>query len=105
LIEDDLIHSFVGVEWKFIGDKFSETGDQVELVLDNAGLLEFVEDEGDEAEGFCLIGDEDVVVDLDDPQQDLGGFDLELIIELRVVEDDFYSPGDLLDQVCSHVQG
>lgn len=52
-----------------IGDEFPEAGEKVELILNDASLLKFFKDKPNQCKGLSLIIDENVVVNLDDPQQ------------------------------------
>lgn len=87
LVKGKLLDPFIGIEGMIAGDEFPEAGEKVELILHDAGLLEFLEDEANQREGLSLVIDENMVVDLDDAQQDLRGFYLQLVVEFSVVED------------------
>lgn len=52
-----------------VGDEFPEAGEKIELILNDASLLQFFQDKPNQCKGLSLVIDENVVVDLYDPQQ------------------------------------
>ena len=78
--------------------QFPQAGDQATLVLNDAGLAQLLNDDGHQAECLSLAAHEHVVEDLND---DFGGLDLELVVELWVVEHHPDTLRNLLYQVLS----
>ena len=91
-----------GVEFR---EQLLEALEEADPNVGDRGPFELAAEEVDELEGFVLVGDEVVVVDLHQLEQDLGCLGLELVVELGVVEDQPHPARKLLDDPVGNVLG